>query len=132
MAQELRIPVWALLAVVAVAAAAAALLLRSQGESVLLPDFAKKNPRTEAAYTFAARNPAALEGLPCACGCMHHPHYGRLHRGLNDCFLRDGGYEVHGSECDVCVLSALDVQAMTLQGVPREEVVRQVQAKYFR
>lgn len=96
-----------------------------------LPDFAKKSAVVREAYTFAAQSPTALEGVPCACGCMMHPHYGRVHRDLRDCFLRDGGYELHGSECGVCVYEALDVQAMSLQGQSKEEIVRQIQATYF-
>ncbi len=79
---------------------------------IVLPPYAMASAKIKEAYIFAASNPEALDGVECGCGCMQNPHGGRIHsRGLLDCFMEnDGSFEMHGSQCDMCINDALAVK----------------------
>jgi hypothetical protein len=84
------------------------------------------------AYNFAVSSPESLDGVPCSCGCMSKLHNGRIHeRGVLDCFrIGDSGFEQHGSQCNMCVNSALDVKDMTNKGMNKEDIKQAIVAKY--
>ncbi len=97
-----------------------------------LPAYATSNPAVKEAYLFAVDNPEALDGVNCYCGCMQHPHGGRIHaRGLLDCFMRDGGgFDEHASQCDMCIKDALEVKSMLNSGSTKEQIIKAIDSKY--
>ncbi|MBI4362934.1 MAG: hypothetical protein HY558_07145 [Euryarchaeota archaeon] len=95
-----------------------------------LPDFARKSTVVASAFTYARDHPGDLEGIRCYCGCMMHPHGGRVHQSLRDCFLNGEEYEPHAAECGTCIGEALDVQKMTLQGLPKTEIAQRIDQRY--
>lgn len=97
-----------------------------------LPAFASINSGVEEAYIFATENPDALKGINCHCGCMFMQHEGRLHsRGLLDCFRKnDGRYDVHGSQCQMCVNDALQVKRLVAADMPKEFIKNAIDSKY--
>ncbi len=96
-----------------------------------LPSYATKNPLVKEAYLFAKENPSALEGINCYCGCMQHLHDGRLHsKGLHDCFLNGDKFEIHGSQCNMCINDALEVKRMFESGKSKEEISKYIDKKY--
>ncbi len=121
-----------LVAVAAVLYFAAGFSATGEVTDVKLPAFASSSPVIKEAYTFAVQNPGALDGVKCYCGCMMHAHGGRIHkRGLLDCFLQnDGSFEVHASECDMCIKDALAVKKWMQEGKSKEEIKNMIDAKY--
>lgn len=96
-----------------------------------LPAYATVHPKIKEAYEFAVSNPEALDGVNCYCGCMHHPHDGRIHkRGLLDCFKNGNAFDNHASQCDMCINDALEVKGMFEQGLPKEEIKKRIDSKY--
>ena len=101
-------------------------------QSYDLPSYAVKNPMVAEAYLFAKENPEALNRVNCHCGCMQMSHEGRLHaRGLLDCFKKDNGsYDIHGSQCAMCVNDALEVKQLMNQGKSKEDIKKIIDNKY--
>ena len=97
-----------------------------------LPAYATTHPLIKEAYMFAVEHPEALDGVNCYCGCMQHLHDGRIHkRGLLDCFLKENGsFEIHASECDMCIKDALQVKQMFESGTSKETIKQTIDAKY--
>jgi hypothetical protein len=97
-----------------------------------LPDFAKSAPASvRTAYQFALANPAALENVPCYCGCGSIDHRSNL-----ACYVKnmshDGKvvFDTHALGCSICVDIALDVMKMTEQGKPANQIREQIVATY--
>jgi len=73
--------------------------------------------RVRTAYQFAAANPAALENVPCYCGCGAIGHHSNL-----ACYVKEIGpdgkpvYDDHALGCSICVDIAQDVMRMTADG----------------
>ncbi len=102
-----------------------------QATGTKLPSYATYNSKIKEAYLFAAENPDGLDMVNCYCGCMLHAHDGRIHkRGLLDCFMKNGGFERHASECDMCINDALAVKKWIAEGKSKEEIQRMIDAKY--
>ncbi|MBI4018599.1 MAG: hypothetical protein HY368_03245 [Candidatus Aenigmarchaeota archaeon] len=122
----------ALIGLMAVALVAGLVVTFSGKASGGIPAYATRHPLVKEAYMFAVENPGALDGVNCYCGCMHHPHDGRVHsRGLLDCYrTADGGFDRHASECDMCIMDALQVKEMTAQGKTKDEIKRYIDGKY--
>lgn len=138
-----RRPWWALVVAAAAVAAVAAVLLApgwtaSTSDSAAHAEMLAVAPGGEVAL---ADLPAELAGLyeaahadregfasvTCYCGCEEF----LAHRGLLDCFLRPGGgWERHAVGCAVCQQEARDVIDLRRQGVPLEDIVRQIDARY--
>ena len=96
-----------------------------------LPKYALQTEKIKEAYTFATDSPDALDGINCFCGCMQNLHNGRLHsKGLHDCFRNGKGYEIHGSQCDMCVNGVLDVKTLLGQGKTKDEIKSFIDEKY--
>ena len=97
-----------------------------------LPAYAARHPLIKEAYTFAAETPEGLNGVNCYCGCMQHPHGGRIHeRGLLDCFKnKDDAFDRHASECDMCIKDALEAKGMLANGKSMEEIKSTIDSKY--
>jgi len=97
-----------------------------------LPSFAVSNPAVKEAYLFAVEHPNILDGVNCHCGCMQAVHNGRVHaRGLLDCFRTpDGGFDSHGSQCDMCVRDALEAKRMWAEGRTMDEIKAAIDSKY--
>ncbi|MBI2579137.1 MAG: hypothetical protein HYW26_05475 [Candidatus Aenigmarchaeota archaeon] len=119
------------LAVFLVAALVAGVVIAFPNKNAV-PAYATRHPLIKEAYMFSVDSPEALDGVNCYCGCMHHPHDGRIHaRGLLDCFrTADGGFDRHASECDMCIKDALEVKQMTQQGKSRDEIRSYIDGKY--
>ena len=98
-----------------------------------LPVYALKDAQTQEAYLFARDNPLALDGVNCHCGCMSTVHNGRVHRrGLLDCFIQeDRSYEIHGAQCAMCIIDALQVKQLTNEGKTKEEIKSIIDSKYY-
>lgn len=79
-----------------------------------------------ARYHFAEANRAAMERIPCYCGC------GALgHRSLYDCFIgAQGGYDAHGAGCGICQAEAIDVERMMNEGKSIAEIRATIDAQY--
>lgn len=106
---------------------------RPSGSATDLPSYATSNSRIREAYEFAVSNPDALDGITCRCGCMQMPHDGRVHsRGLHDCFLRDGGFDSHAANCDMCINDALQAKSLYGQGKSKAEINSIIGAKYIK
>ncbi len=96
-----------------------------------LPGYAVQTEKIKEAYLFAKNSPDALDGVNCFCGCMQHLHSGRIHsKGIHDCFRNGDGFEMHGSQCDMCVNTALDVKTMSSQGKTKDEIKLFINEKY--
>ncbi len=116
-------------AAVLLAGLAFAVLLSGPADTSGMPAFARRSPDIEAAYTFAASEAgAALQWMPCYCGCGSGPG----HTDNRACFVSpDGsGFDEHGSRCDVCVDIALRVQDGLAQGKGLQEIRDSVDAAY--
>ena len=59
-------------------------------------------------------------------------HNGRIHkRGLLDCFIQDnGGYDQHGSECQMCIDDTLQVKSLYAHGMTKTQIQAIINAKY--
>ncbi|MCU0507607.1 MAG: PCYCGC domain-containing protein [Anaerolineae bacterium] len=97
-----------------------------------LPDMVKKAPASvRTAYQFAVANPAALENVPCYCGCGSIDHHSNL-----ACYVKemksDGKvvFDNHALGCSICVDIALDVMKMTEAGKPGADIREQIVATY--
>ncbi len=84
-----------------------------------LPQEMQKAPATvRESYQFAVANPAALENVPCYCGCGSIGHTSNL-----DCFVQEFGsdgkvlaFDDHALGCSLCIDIAQDVMKMTREG----------------
>lgn len=97
-----------------------------------LPDFAKNAPASvRTAYQFALANPAALENVPCYCGCGSIDHHSNLACYVKD-INHDGKvvFDSHALGCSICVDIALDVMKMTEAGKPAGEIREQIVSTY--
>ena len=101
---------------------------------IKLPKYALASPQIKEAYLFAKENPEALDGVKCYCGCMEMLHDGRIHsKGLHDCFLNPDskdGFEIHGSQCEMCVNDALQVKSLIGDGKTKNEIKEIIDSKY--
>ncbi len=108
-----------LLALVALAACGGA---KSAGVTLApvseLPKAMQEAPeRVRSAYQFAVANPAALENVPCYCGCGAIGHHSNL-----ACYVKEVGpdgkpvFDDHAMGCSICVDIAQDVMRMTAEG----------------
>ncbi len=98
------------------------------------PEFVRAGgPRVEDAYRFALAQPAALESVPCFCGCAKIGHRSNRH-----CYIKavhpDGQvtYTSHGANCDLCLGIALDVMRLTAEGKSPGEIRAMVDRAYGR
>ena len=82
--------------------------------SDLPPDMQEAPQRVRTVYQFAVANPAALENVPCYCGCGAIGHHSNL-----ACFVKEIGpdgkpvFDDHAMGCSICVDIAQDVMRMT-------------------
>ncbi len=84
-----------------------------------LPSYAYDNQKTLEGYTRAIQISHILEWIPCYCGCYSHDR----HRNAKNCFLRDdGGYDEHGSQCEMCLDIAISSYNWYIQGTPLAEI----------
>jgi hypothetical protein len=104
-----------LLAACAPATGKAAVKLAPVGE---LPAAMQQAPeRVRTAYQFAVANPAALENVPCYCGCGAIGHHSNL-----ACYVKEVGpdgkpvFDDHAMGCSICVDIAQDVMRMSAEG----------------
>jgi hypothetical protein len=108
---------------------------RASSTSKELPAYAKINRQTAFAYAYALENPQILEKIPCYCGCYVPVamHGGFEHKNNKNCFIKDDGSWVkHGSECDVCVYTALDVKNWLKEGMSIKQARDGIDSKYGR
>lgn len=116
---------------VVIVAIVALIVVSASAPASGLPAYATVHPKIKEAYEFAVSNPEALDGVNCYCGCMQHPHDGRIHkRGLLDCFKNGNAFDSHASQCDMCINDALEVKRMFEQGLPKEEIKNKTDSKY--
>jgi hypothetical protein len=84
-----------------------------------------------AAYQFAAANPAALQNVPCYCGCGAIGHKSNL-----ACYIKEFGadgkpvFDDHAMGCSICVDIATDVMKMTGEGKSPAAIRQQVVDTY--
>ena len=99
-----------------------------------LPAYAKKTSEMKEAYIFAKEHPDALQGVKCYCGCMNtiKEDDDRLHtRGVIDCFLEpNGSYEIHGSNCPLCVKEALRVKELVANRIPKDKIITLIDSEF--
>ncbi len=96
-----------------------------------LPGYARASPAIQEAYRLAVDNPEVLDGVPCFCGCMQHLHNGRIHsRGLLDCYRNGNTFDIHASQCDMCIRDALEAKQMAQQGISKSVIIDTITAKY--
>jgi hypothetical protein len=83
------------------------------------------------AYQFAVANPAALENVPCYCGCGAIGHKSNL-----ACYIKEFGpdgkpaFDDHAMGCSICVDIATDVMKMTGEGKSSGEIRQQIVSNY--
>lgn len=97
-----------------------------------LPQEMQKAPATvRESYQFAVANPAALENVPCYCGCGSIGHHSNL-----ACYVKDMDangkvvFDNHALGCSICVDIALDVMKMTEQDKPADQIREQIVSTY--
>lgn len=89
--------------------------------------------RTREAYQFAVANPAAVQNVPCYCGCV-----GLGHRSNHDCYVKgsqaDGSpvFDGHALNCLVCVNIIQDVMRLSRAGESPEQIRRFIVSNYSR
>ncbi|GGI07734.1 PCYCGC motif-containing (lipo)protein [Egicoccus halophilus] len=79
-------------------------------------------------YLAAAEHREAFTAVRCYCGCedfLDHPD-------LLTCFVRpgDGAWERHATGCGVCLGEARDVVADLDRGLPLDEIITRIDARY--
>ena len=79
------------------------------------------DPRVRASYQAARDVPEVLEHMPCYCGCFASAG----HRNNLDCFKDN-----HGVSCELCRTIAVESKAMSLQGLPVEQINLAINEKY--
>jgi hypothetical protein len=78
-------------------------------------------------YEAAAADREGFTAVRCYCGCEAFLD----HRHLLDCFERpEGGWERHATGCAVCLAEAEEVVEDRQNGLPLDEIVRRIDAKY--
>jgi hypothetical protein len=78
-------------------------------------------------YEAAAADHEAFTQVRCYCGCEAFLD----HRHLLDCFERpEGGWERHATGCAVCLAQAQEVADQRAEGVPLDEIIERIDAKY--
>jgi hypothetical protein len=83
------------------------------------------------AYQFAVANPAALQNVPCYCGCGAIGHKSNL-----ACYIKEVGadgkpvFDDHAMGCSICVDIATDVMKMTGEGKSPAAIRQQIVATY--
>ena len=83
------------------------------------------------AYQFAVANPAALQNVPCYCGCGAIGHKSNL-----ACYIKEVGadgkpvFDDHAMGCSICVDIATDVMQMTGEGKSPTDIRQQIVATY--
>jgi hypothetical protein len=83
------------------------------------------------AYQFAVANPAALQNVPCYCGCGAIGHKSNL-----ACYIKEFGadgkpvFDDHAMGCSICVDIATDVMQMTDEGKAPAAIRQQIVATY--
>jgi len=74
-------------------------------------------PRIREAYQFAVANPAALQNVPCYCGCV-----GMGHNNNYACYIKEARadgtlvFDEHALNCLVCVDISQDVMRLSREG----------------
>ncbi len=127
-----RLRVASVAALAALPAVAAVLLLAASpgmDPNTDLPDYARRDPRVAEAYHFAASDQGwVLQNMACYCGCGGHSE----HDSNLACFVKPGagGFDRHGSECQVCVDIALTAKEMYSSGTPLREIRTTIDARY--
>jgi Protein of unknown function with PCYCGC motif len=83
------------------------------------------------AYQFAVANPAALENVPCYCGCGAIGHKSNLACYVKE-FSSDGKpvFDDHAMGCSLCVDIATDVMKMTGDAKSPAEIRQQILSNY--
>lgn len=95
-----------------------------QGSSIAL---SQMSPSVSAAYQYVAANRALAEHVPCYCSCGQSIG----HESLWDCFMQESGQlEAHGSNCDICLDIARDVEAFSKQGLDLATIRTRIDEKY--
>lgn len=79
------------------------------------------DPRVRAAYEAAKQYAHVLEEIYCYCRCKENIG----HRALVECFESD-----HGSNCDVCMNSAMIAAKLTKDGKTPKEINKAIDALY--
>ena len=83
------------------------------------------------AYQFAVANPAALQNVPCYCGCGAIGHKSNL-----ACYIKEVGadgkpvFDDHAMGCSICVDIATDVMQMTGEGKSPAAIRQQIVDTY--
>ena len=117
------------LAACAPSAAKPAVKLAPVGEMPVAMQQAPERVRT--AYQFAVANPAALENVPCYCGCGAIGHHSNL-----ACYVKEVGadgklvYDDHAMGCSICVDISQDVMRMTAEGRDPATIRTEIVAAY--
>lgn len=96
-----------------------------------LEEFLNKNNASSEiaqAYRFALENPQnVLSTVRCYCGCMQN----QGHRNNRDCFInKDGGFDLMGLNCGLCVKTALTAKQMLSEGKTVQEISDYVDSKW--
>lgn len=92
-----------------------------------LPDYVISSPEVKKAYLIAIEIKEKLNEYPCYCECMEYEG----HRGLYDCFFtRNGNFNLHGAECDICIEETIEVDKNIKQGKTPYEIKEMLEIKY--
>jgi hypothetical protein len=90
-------------------------------------DLASLPAEHQVLYEAAATDLEAFTMVRCYCGCEAFLD----HRHLLDCFERpEGGWERHATGCAVCLAEAEEVADQRAEGVPLDEIIDRIDAKY--
>lgn len=97
----------------------------------ILEEFLKKNNASTdvaKAYRFALENPQnVLSIVRCYCGCIQN----QGHKNNRDCFIdEDGGFDLMGLNCGLCVKTALTAKQMLAEGKSVQEISDYVDAHW--
>jgi hypothetical protein len=98
----------------------------------LLPEVVlQQEERVQEAYRFAIANPAALETVPCYCGCGGLGHTNNL-----QCYLQPESspdhllFDIHGAGCGVCVDITQDVMELVKYNTTPVGIRAYIDSKY--
>jgi hypothetical protein len=88
------------------------------------------HPEIREAYEYALAHPEVLQYIPCYCGCEPLGHTSNL-----ACYVRreanDGiSLDPHGSGCKICVDITLAVKAQMNQGLPLDQIRKNIDATF--
>ena len=89
------------------------------------PRYVYNSNKSLLAYRIAITIPAILKKVPCTCGCSIIGHTSNA-----DCFLNHDGYNMHGSNCDLCDNIAADTFKLYKQGYAISRIQAIIRKKY--